>query len=45
MDQPAREIRVALEADGDAGKVGVSAEHDFLDRQTPNLRELYHAGM
>jgi hypothetical protein len=37
------QVCVVRKADGDAGKVGGGAEHNFLDRQSPNLRELYQS--
>ena len=39
------QVCVVRKADGDAGKVGGGAEHNFLDRQSPHLRELYQAGI
>lgn len=38
------EVRVVLEADGDAGKIGVGAEFDFLDCPTAYLWELHQPG-
>jgi hypothetical protein len=39
------QVGVVRRADGNAGKVGVGTQRDLLNRQAPNLRELYHAGI
>jgi hypothetical protein len=39
------QVGFVLEADGDAGEIGVGAQRDLLNRQAPSLRELDQPGV